>query len=347
MPKSPREILEDPNFKALPLGEQLKVMRTVDPNFALLPPKEQGTVLYRVNLKKYPSEESMPDKDKGFFRTLGTDFMSLFTPNALPRAIAAQREQFTEGTKAFKEGRPVEGSGRYLAGALPLIGPLAAETGQDIAQGKYGEAGAHLIELGLPFAHDVPIPEALKSTATKVGKTAISPPVLKSGIKTGVAIGAAVKDPLAAPWAIEHAGKLVNAVKKAWTGPKSAPEIDPERAKLARNLADRQMRSAKSKPTRAPVVETKPTPAPKPASNNPSPQFKREGQELFEMHARVKKAAAAAQSLYKQGVTAKDLEAMPPSDRAKALGSTGKASDQTFQSILFELRGLETGKIKP
>ena len=51
MPKSPSEILSDPQFQALPLGEQLKVMRTTDPNFAGLPTKQQGLVIAKARQK--------------------------------------------------------------------------------------------------------------------------------------------------------------------------------------------------------------------------------------------------------------------------------------------------------
>ena len=66
--------------------------------------------------------------------------------------------------------------------------------------------------------------------------------------------------------------------------------------------------------------------------------------ELYPIHARVKKAIRVANDLYKQGFTHDQLMALSPEEKAKALG---KHSEETFKSIAFELRGLETGKVKP
>src|SRR6185503_16128328 len=82
---SPQQVLADPNFHALPLGEQLKVMRTVDPNFAALPTKEQGTVIYQAKQKAvYPQGipgENGPE-DKGFLGTLLSDIGGMATTGA-------------------------------------------------------------------------------------------------------------------------------------------------------------------------------------------------------------------------------------------------------------------------
>jgi hypothetical protein len=44
----PWRVLSDPDFQGLPIGERLKVMRTIDPSFSGLPPGEQEKV---VNFK--------------------------------------------------------------------------------------------------------------------------------------------------------------------------------------------------------------------------------------------------------------------------------------------------------
>ena len=66
---TPQEVLVDPNFHALPSGEQLKVMRTLDPNFAGLPPKEQGLVVAKAHLKflGQGTGANQNPPDKGFF----------------------------------------------------------------------------------------------------------------------------------------------------------------------------------------------------------------------------------------------------------------------------------------
>jgi hypothetical protein len=49
--------------------------------------------------------------------------------------VAAQGEQFSKAGQAMGEGRYVEAAGHGMAGALPLIGPAAANAGEQIASG--------------------------------------------------------------------------------------------------------------------------------------------------------------------------------------------------------------------
>src|ERR1700722_11723675 len=166
MPKSPQEILADPQFQGLPLGEQLKVMRTVDPNFSALPEKEQGNVIAKSRQKSlgYDKIGEKP-KDAGFGTTLMRDVASIpgtltatgtgepgdsSPPGIVPQIGAAQHEQFEKGRQDFKQGNYVSGAGHTLAGAIPVLGPLAAQTGEEIGSGQYGKAAEHGVELLSP-----------------------------------------------------------------------------------------------------------------------------------------------------------------------------------------------------
>lgn len=171
---SPSEILSDPKFQALPLGEQLKVMRSVDPSFAGLPPKEQGTVIARARQKSLGYDKigtGKPGTDRGFFGTLASDIAAIpgavadavmatgtgepgdkRPPGIVPQIGAMQHAQFEEGRKDIREGRYVEGAGHELAGAIPILGPAAAQAGEELGEGKYGEAAAHAVELLGPEA---------------------------------------------------------------------------------------------------------------------------------------------------------------------------------------------------
>src|SRR6185369_1563558 len=127
---SPQEILADPNFHALPLGERLKVLRTVDPNFAALPPKEQGTVLYQSAAALHPTTDSSASQpeDQGFLSTIGSDIMGL--PGAainaikhpldtLANATQARLALRPKATQALKEGNYSGAAGYGLASMMP------------------------------------------------------------------------------------------------------------------------------------------------------------------------------------------------------------------------------------
>lgn len=95
------------------------------------------------------------------------------------------------------------------------------------------------------------------------------------------------------------------------------------------------------KPMNRSVAAEPTTPAPAPTST--VARAPRPSDEYYKVHAQVKKAMTSSQELFKQGITAKQLSELAPEERAKALG---KNSEETFNRILFELRGLETGKVK-
>ena len=100
-----------------------------------------------------------------------------------------------------------------------------------------------------------------------------------------------------------------------------------------------EMPRAGAIPPTSPTPPAPPTP-PTPASPKRAPNAARD--DFYEPQARMDKVFRAADELHRKGITAKQLEALTPSERAKALGR--EHSDTTFQHLLFRLRGLETGK---
>ena len=66
--------------------------------------------------------------------------------------LQAQGAQFDKAAQAFQQGRMVEGAGYGMAGIVPIIGPLAAETGEQIASGDVaggaGKAAGILAPIG-------------------------------------------------------------------------------------------------------------------------------------------------------------------------------------------------------
>lgn len=197
---TPSEVLSDPNFQGLPLGEQLKVMQQVDPSFAGLSAKDQGTVIAKSRQKSLGTDKiGEKPKDAGFGRTLVSDvagipgaLMATGTgekgdtrpPGIIPKIGTAQHEQFQKGREDFKQGNYVSGAGHTLAGAVPVLGPLAATAGEEIGSGQYGQAAAHSAELFTPYLKDVPAGKIVKAGAKAVSETFPDlHPIAKAAIK--------------------------------------------------------------------------------------------------------------------------------------------------------------------
>ena len=62
----------------------------------------------------------------------------------------AQLEQFRKGGEALGRGDYSSAFGYNLAGLLPVIGPAAAEIGEEAGEQRFGRAAAHALELGGP-----------------------------------------------------------------------------------------------------------------------------------------------------------------------------------------------------
>lgn len=165
---SPQEILSDPKFLGLPVGEQLKVMRTVDPAFASLPAKEQGTVIAKSKLKSFGYDKIGQDQTPkvGFMGRLKEDvkaipgtlktFADITSPtsSAKDKAAAAVSlagpnvAEYAKSQDKSKSG--VERFGHGLAAAMPGVGPLAARAGEDIGNRDLGAGAADILELAGP-----------------------------------------------------------------------------------------------------------------------------------------------------------------------------------------------------
>ncbi len=159
----PQEILSDPNFQAMPLGERLKVMRQVDPNFAALSPMDQGTVIYKAaqGYLQTPTGEAGPP-DEGFLSTLGSDIFHL--PVSLLRmanpvtasqdVVRGMREMGSKAVNELRQRNPLGAMGYGTAAAVPFFGPAAAQAGEELGAGQYGQAGAHALELLAPYIRE-------------------------------------------------------------------------------------------------------------------------------------------------------------------------------------------------
>lgn len=131
-------------------------------------PRENIQTVVNDFKAKYGTVEPAQPKDAGFLSTLGKDIAALpgaiynvsqhpveFLENTLDR----HAEQFRKAGESFQAGRKSgywgdysQAAGHALAGALPFIGPAAAEAGEEIGEGRYGEGAAHAVELLAPMA---------------------------------------------------------------------------------------------------------------------------------------------------------------------------------------------------
>lgn len=324
------DVFQNDAFKQLPMPEQLKVARRF-PEFSGLPAKEQGTVLAKVRGYKDPVD--VPEKEAGFLETLGTDLKKAFTsvPSASDSAVVgrakdlgkASKEQFQKGVAAYKSGDLVSGTGRMAAAALPGIGPAAAQAGEELGQGEYGKAGAHATELLAPFA----VPEALSAAGT-AGRTG------KALVRNAFENNRIVK-----------AVKAAHAEASAATPEVIAKPASPPASKPATSEPNIPSPAAPpaAAPKKAPVSSRAKTPDAPPAAT-PQGRAPRPSDDFYKVHAQVKKAINSAGQLYKQGIKAADLMQLSDDELKQALG---KHSKETYNRILFELRGLESGKVKP
>lgn len=202
------EILTNKDFLGMPIGEQFKVLRDF-PDFSSLPEKDQGTILAGAKQKALGTDKiGQKPKDAGFGRTLINDAASIpgsliatgtgkpgdtRPPGIFPRIGAAQHEQFEKGREDLKSGQYVSGAAHMAAGAIPVLGPLAVTTGEEIGSGQYGQAAAHGAELLMPYLKDVPGGKIVKAGAKAVSENVPDiHPLAKTAIRRIPGGGAAI-----------------------------------------------------------------------------------------------------------------------------------------------------------
>ncbi len=197
---SPTQILADPNFHALPLGERLKVMRTVDLNFAGLPPRDQGTVLYQAAQQVHPTPSGASEEDRPIWRRALEnlpDSVSSFVKNApLAPSAGPHPIQDEHGNWSFP---PISLSDE-LGGLLSHIGGMVSHPEESFANDPVGTVAYPLMALhgGLTDAPGAFVKGAGKAAGNEVG------PFLR-----GV-------NPLEHPLAVLP--DLINAVKRTFQG---------------------------------------------------------------------------------------------------------------------------------
>lgn len=290
------------------------------------------------------------------------------------------KESLSKALEALKKGEYSEAH-RHATEAVPLLGKFVTGTQDDINAGDYGKAGARITELvaAPKVIERIPAIKAGAKAAVKPkpggrlekvvdaykAERAPAPAEAPAGPPPVTTLDPQFQGPIAPvePIPAPPLGSRVSSTTPAPPTPEPAP-VGPPTSSL-----DPAVRG----PAKAVTLPPKPVPAPAgpptstsdprlltslktaakdaekaveaaaPATTAPAGRAPRPSDDFYKVHGQVRKSMAAARDLFEQGITAKQLEALSAADRAKALkGHSG----ETFERILFEMRGLETGKIQ-
>jgi hypothetical protein len=174
------DVLADPDFHGLPLGDRLDILKRNYPEFSALNPSDQGRLIAKTQQDAVGTtaavQQGQPTSGDSFITAWGKRVAAI--PSALmatgtgdtgdmrplgiiPSMANAQHEEFDKARNAYSQGRYVEAAGYGAAGALPIVGPAAAQIGEEIGSGHYGEAGADALMLGAPEAYGRLMPSSV------------------------------------------------------------------------------------------------------------------------------------------------------------------------------------------
>ena len=174
MPISFDEAFKKDEFYQMPVEEQRKWLGQQNEAFAGLPEKEQNKVIGKRHLQymQTPEYKRKHPEPQGFWgefgSTLGSDAANVpvgiwhAVHHPIDTTVALGKRQWDEevtAAKRFKEGRTSEAAGHALAGITPVVGPIAADIGEEMGEHP-GRAAAHALELG--------VPELLKALPSRV-----------------------------------------------------------------------------------------------------------------------------------------------------------------------------------
>ena len=141
-------VADDPEVQPLLNSEERRRLSRLKPSGLL---SRAGTVLKTAASDLNPLTMIGSVVDAGRNPELGGAFEpGRAATNILKGMTLAQWEQLKQAADLIKQGRYVEGAGRGVAGLLPVVGPLAAGIGEDIAEGRTDEAVGHLGALVAP-----------------------------------------------------------------------------------------------------------------------------------------------------------------------------------------------------
>lgn len=374
------EVLSDPVFFKMPASEQRKYVGKLDPVFSSLPDSAQEEFLIKASLKAASAAPGMPPikAPMGYVSLYGSK-PDIAAQQISPEDLAAMHqgsEKRKEDLKQWGSEHPVQNFARDLA-INTLPGPSEIETGASVTSGGVKMLG----QAAKKMFNDAPVkpvplskPIAKATDALRRAYTAYQGVVQDEAAATERAATAKSFDAMTGKPSGPKASVPVRApVARAKTADELAFDAAP-RERVASQIPDVAatpapkarvpLRAPESTPAVAP--DATPIKAPLPSGRVPGPvaavkdaiavaekeavdpptpgRAPRESDKHFKVHAQVKKAIRASAELYAKGIKTADLDKLTPEQLKSALG---KHSEETFDRIKFELRGLETGKVKP
>jgi hypothetical protein len=220
MPKSPSEVLADPNFQGLPEQERIKVMSTLDPKFASLPTSEQSSVLTKSatqKLKQPPATlgqraiqfgleatanlKRQADVGVGAVKQAASDTYGAFTgkaagPIGVGLGYLGEKTGISQKVKAATEKNTTEQKiGGWATTAAEILAPMPGGATKAV------KAGKEALEFRAIAASD-PIPtiiQAIKPKASSIGfkdaLTSVQGDIKAAEQELGITIGSDTSKP--------------------------------------------------------------------------------------------------------------------------------------------------------
>ena len=216
------ELLRDKQFYKLPPQEQLSKLRE-DAEFSALSSEDQKQLVTLaanhtlgasfkppVDNRYEPmpvgnDEKPLVEHAKDFGRTLLNAGKGALTtahqlmigdPQGIRSIVQPQIDQFGKAYDSWKSGNRSEAVGHGLAGAIPFVGPVAADLGDAIGDKEYGKAAADALMLAGPVKRGLAesVPSGLRVIPRVRGAVSGAMEGMRSAPKgnTGTGVGSAL-----------------------------------------------------------------------------------------------------------------------------------------------------------
>lgn len=180
------QVVADPDFKGLSLGDKNAVLMKIDPDFSGLPPAERVKALTVIHYGMPPQGEA--PQQEGFFKSISTalsptqDVRDLYRGplqalqhplesgkmilGALGQSQAVPLERAKQAFKAKNYGRAASETINF---ALPFVGPLLSKASQQGDVGNYAGMAGTTLGAALPFVVGSPEARATLGRVRELG----------------------------------------------------------------------------------------------------------------------------------------------------------------------------------
>lgn len=190
-------LLNDPEFHALPITMQFKILRENYPDFNQLPGSDQGKLLNEFSAKVRPIGvgENSKSETPGFVGTMWNAITGI--PGAVADAVHNYSgpggfiDKMTDAglelhRKAMAEPGLAGKIGYHVASAVPLLGPQMAQAGEDFGEGNIGGGIANTL---------LATPPLMRAAGSGIGKVAGKVPLARTSAAISGGLKAATELP--------------------------------------------------------------------------------------------------------------------------------------------------------